>query len=61
MMVQQVRVLAALGEEPGSIPSTHIVAKKLLRGSSALFWASWVPATHTTQTYMQAKDPYIQR
>jgi hypothetical protein len=55
-MTQELRNLAVLPEDSGSIPSTHIVAHSLLelqsQGSNALFWTLWalhhgVQNTHT--------------
>jgi hypothetical protein len=57
-MAQGLKVLAALAEDPGSNPSTHIVdpnCNSSFRGSETLFWPLWAWHTLATQTYVQAK------
>ena len=58
-MAQGLKVLAALAEDPGSNPSTHIVdpnCNSSFRGSETLFWPLWAWHTLATQTYVQAKN-----
>ena len=44
-MAQGLRALAALAEDPGSVPSTHIrQLTTSFRGSSAHLWPPLVPA-----------------
>ena len=55
-MAQQLRALAALPEDPGSIPSTHTQLSAIYDSSSrrpsALFWYCWVLQAYDTQTYV---------
>ena len=52
---QQFRVLAALTEDLGSVPSIHMVAGNhplsSFRGLSILFWLPWAPGTHTVHIH----------
>jgi hypothetical protein len=55
--------MAALQEEWGSIPSTHMALTTNClyfgsRVSGALFWIPWALHTYGTHLYMQAKHPY---
>jgi hypothetical protein len=49
-MAQQLRALATVAEDPGSIPSTHLVAHNIynssFKGSDALFWPLRALDTH---------------
>ena len=60
-----VRVPAALTEDPGSVPSTQMVAHSPLylssRGPDILFCFLWTPGTHGIHTFMQAKHPFTQK
>ena len=55
-MVQWLRALAVLPEDPGSIPSTHMVANKL---SVTLPPHGHCMCVISAQTYMYKKYPYI--
>lgn len=55
-LAQQVRVTAALAEDPPLVPSTHTVADTCdssSRGFDALFWLSMAPGTDVVHTSMQ--------
>ena len=57
------RGMAALPEDPGSIPITHMAAHNHLKlqfqGSDALFWLPQALYSCNTQTCAQAKHPCI--
>lgn len=64
-MAQELRALTGLLEEMGLNPSTHILAHNSVtlvpRESNIHFWPLWAPDTQvSTQSNMQAKQPYIQ-
>lgn len=54
---QRLRELAALSEDTGLVPSTHVVAHNHLlfqiQGISALFWLLWASRVSVAQTHMQ--------
>lgn len=55
-LAQQVRVTAALAEDPRLVPSTHMAANTCdssSRGFDALFWLSRAPGTYVVHTSMQ--------
>lgn len=52
-MARRLEVLAALGKDQGSVPSTHAKTKNLLfQGTDALLWPPQAPA-HTWDTGIQ--------
>lgn len=57
-MLKQLRALAVLAEDPGSIPSNHMSAYNLLQFQKALFWLLWVLHTCGAHKNMQAKHPH---
>lgn len=62
--MNQLRALIALSEDPGLIPSTHMVAHERLLipipGNPMPYSipSSWILHEHGAKTYMQAKHPY---
>lgn len=55
-LAQQVRVIAALAEDPHLAPISHMVANTCdssSRGFEALFWLSTAPGTYVVHTSMQ--------
>lgn len=59
-MVKWLRTLSDLSEEPGLIPSTHMVTitcNSSFWGSKALFWPSW--ALHTPHTDIHAGKTFL--
>lgn len=63
-MVQRLRTLAVLAEDPGSVPSTYMVdgnhRNSSSRESSALFWPPLALHTHGAQTFIQVQHVYTQ-
>jgi len=58
-MVPQIRVPAALAEDPGSVPSTHLVALGHLSLQFQEFWCLLLPPCPCgPQTQLWAKQPY---
>lgn len=65
-MVQHLRALTALVEDPGLIPSTHMAAYNHLiditpssQESNSLFWPVDTRHSHGTQTCRQKLELYI--
>jgi hypothetical protein len=63
-MLLQLRALAALAEDVGSVPCTHTAAhncNSVSGRSVALFWPPQILHAYSTQTYIQAKHPYTHK
>lgn len=59
-MVQWLRALVTLSEDPGSILSTYMVADSHLdfRGSAHLFWLPWAPSVYMAHRHISRQKPY---
>lgn len=50
---QPLTAMAVLPEDPGLVPSIHIVYNSSSRGSNTFFWSPWVPEKHVLHIYRE--------